>query len=570
MTNSECWWGDHPVNPQGANSGDCSQPCAGDPREICGNGNRMLMYRDTTWVIPTRPDLGNQVQEYLDLLIDLQQKIQAWYDLLQQALAQQNSAKARRQGVNADLLLQIANARAAILSLQSRLQQLTATITRHFKTGDNYRLLEEIELQDLAQVYPPVNDQVLAIATDAAIVANSGLNAVAILAQRAVVTFGKPRVIRNGIIITAATGVFKLGYDLLDSLLGGEEGSPTPSVSVPQSQPATQPPTTTPSPTSTRATSSSSSSTCTYTETPTPVIVVTKKGTTTFQFQELVQSLPVDKNSETMTDSYLPNWVYIGEMDRCAAEKLWDNPIVEAMTLNRPVAIFESNDVDPSTIDINAPVTKRSVVTKRDFNNNADSTSQRQPSANNSSEPSVLSERTLAADKQYVQQVGSGYGLRFLAGQSHQKANSGQFYDFEEYLYDDRSLKASTVFPPRIYIMDTAFLQTHQDIAGRVKSFIDVSDIPIGTIDSNHGTCMASIAAGSFAGVYKDADIVLVQARFTARDNAIALDKIIKAFGAVMYDVTSLGLGGRAVLSMSFGESFNFFPLKYSVPHLTH
>lgn len=436
------------MNPQPANSGDCSQACSGNPRQICGNGNRMMLYRDPTWVIPTRPDLGDQVKEYLELLAELQQLIQLWNDLIKRASTQQNGggggARMRRQD-NADLLTQIDNTRAGILRLQARWQQLTATITRHFKTGDNYRILEEIELQDLAQVYPPVEAQLAAIAADAAVVANSGLNVVATIAGRALTVIGRRRVIQGGIVVVTATGVFKIGFDLLDSLLGGDDNSsPHPS----QSLPPTMPPTSTPTPTKTSS-STSSSSTCTYTEGPTPVIVVTKKGTTRSQFQKLVDSLPLDKESETLTDSYLPNWCYIGQMDRCAAEKLWDNPVVEAMTLNRPIVMFGSKDVDPRTINPNAALRKRESVTKVDYN--TDSTLSQRREVNGSES---MAARALGANKRYVTQTVSGTHLRWISGQSRQRGNTGQFYAFEDYLYDDRSLNPPAVFPPRIYIVD--------------------------------------------------------------------------------------------------------------------
>jgi hypothetical protein len=515
----------------------------------------MLMYRDPTWVIPTRPDLGAQVQEYLELLAELQQLIQQWNDLIQQAIAQQGSggAKARRQ-VNAALLAEIATARNAILSLQARWRQLTATISRHFNTGDHYQVLQDIEMDDLAQMKPPIEEQLAAIASDAAVVANSGINVVADIAGRALTIIGKRRVVKGGATVVAATGIFWIGYELLDSLLGDDSG--TPSVSQPATQPITMPPTSTPEPTKTSS-STSSSSTCTYTETATPVIVVTKKGTTLSQFQELVNSLPLDKDSESLTNSALPHWSYIGKMDRCTAEKLWDNPIVEAMTLNRPIVIFEGNDVDPLTLDVDAPVAKRSTVTKVDYNTH--SVHQRRQS--DASE--TLSERTLSANKRYVTQADCGVHHRFLSAQSQQKANLGQFYDFEDYLYDDRSLNPPTVFPPRVYIVDTAFLSTHDDFSSRVRSKIAVTG-DFGSVESSHGTCMTSIAAGSWTGVAKDADIVLVQAKFNQGQAAIAVNSIIQAYSAIIEDVQALGLQGNAVVSQSFGTwlppNFPFSP----------
>ncbi|KAL2135249.1 hypothetical protein VTI74DRAFT_9234 [Chaetomium olivicolor] len=542
----ECFWGDEAINPQSANQGDCSQPCSGDGREICGNGNRMLLYKDTTWKIPTRPDLGAQVQEYLELLAELQQLVQQWNDLIQQAIAQQGNA--RRQTDGTDILVQIANARAAILRLQARWKQLTATLSRHFKTGNHYRILEEIEMQDLADLYPHVDAQLAAIATDAAVVANSGLNVVATIAGKAITTLGKPRVIKGGIIVVAATGIFELGFHLLDSLLGSGGGTSEPPVSQPPSLPPTMAPTSTPEPTKT-STATKTSSTCTYTEGPTPVIVVTKQGTTTGQFQALVKSLPVDLNSEQLTDSWLPNWAYIGKMDRCTAESLWSNPIVEAMTLDRPIVLFEGTGDDPTAINPDAPITKRSETTIV-YNNSA---------RNSRREQREVTGRTLGSTSRYRTQTGSGVHLKWLAAQSNQRSNHGQFYDFEDYLYDDRSLKAPQVFPPRIYIVDTAFLATHDDFASRVKMRVFVSGYNGPGVDNNHGTCMTSIAAGSWTGVYKDADIGLIEAKFNTGDKAVAVSATIKAFRAIIKDVTDLGLQGNAVVSMSFGAPAHYF-----------
>jgi hypothetical protein len=346
----------------------------------------------------------------------------------------------------------------------------------------------------------------------------------------------------------AATGIFKIGYDLLDSLLGGDDGT-SPVVSHSATQPATMPPTSTPEPTKT-STSTTSSSTCTYTETATPVIVVTKKGTTSLEFQALVDSLPLDKDSDTLTGSWLSNWAYMGSMDRCTAEKLWDNPIVEAMSLNRIAAIFDSNDVDPNTLDLNAPITKRSIVTTTSSDSDIARLNRRKATNGTDS----LSARTLAASKHYVTQPGGGEHLRWLSGQSRQRTNMGKFYDFEDYLYDDRAMNAPLVFPPRIYVVDTYFLSTHDDFSSRVMAKIAVNGA-FGDVENPHGTCMTSIAAGTWTGVYKKADIALVQAKFNQRDDAIALWNTIQAYSEIMRNVQELGLEGNAVISQSFGES---------------
>jgi hypothetical protein len=168
----------------------------------------MLLYKDTEWKIPTRPGLGAEVKEYLELLAELQQLIQEWNSLIEQAIAQQGIA--RRQAGGVDILVQIANARAAILRLQTRWAQVTATVARHFKTGDNYQILQDIEMQGLADVSSAVGTQLAAIASDAAIVGSSGLSVVRSISVKAFAILGRPRVVKGGIVIGIATGKYHL------------------------------------------------------------------------------------------------------------------------------------------------------------------------------------------------------------------------------------------------------------------------------------------------------------------------------------------------------------------------
>ncbi|EPS38626.1 hypothetical protein H072_7637 [Dactylellina haptotyla CBS 200.50] len=43
----ECYWGDVETNPQQSAQDNCNQACAGNPGEICGAGNRILLYRNS-------------------------------------------------------------------------------------------------------------------------------------------------------------------------------------------------------------------------------------------------------------------------------------------------------------------------------------------------------------------------------------------------------------------------------------------------------------------------------------------------------------------------------------------
>jgi hypothetical protein len=48
----------------GAPQGDCNQPCAGNPAEECGQGNRIQIYQDSTWFDPTVAELAIILQVY--------------------------------------------------------------------------------------------------------------------------------------------------------------------------------------------------------------------------------------------------------------------------------------------------------------------------------------------------------------------------------------------------------------------------------------------------------------------------------------------------------------------------
>ncbi|KAK2005862.1 WSC-domain-containing protein [Colletotrichum eremochloae] len=43
----ECFWGDVQVNPERSNQADCNTVCAGNPDQVCGGGNRILVYENS-------------------------------------------------------------------------------------------------------------------------------------------------------------------------------------------------------------------------------------------------------------------------------------------------------------------------------------------------------------------------------------------------------------------------------------------------------------------------------------------------------------------------------------------
>lgn len=43
---------------------DCNQPCIGNGAEVCGAGNRIEIYQDTTWTLPNQQQLVDALNKY--------------------------------------------------------------------------------------------------------------------------------------------------------------------------------------------------------------------------------------------------------------------------------------------------------------------------------------------------------------------------------------------------------------------------------------------------------------------------------------------------------------------------
>ncbi|KAK0122338.1 hypothetical protein ONS95_010579 [Cadophora gregata] len=71
----ECFWGDelqsiHPASPE-----QCDMPCSGDPSQLCGGGNRILVYQNNDWKILEKPDIATALEAYARKLWDLREAI---------------------------------------------------------------------------------------------------------------------------------------------------------------------------------------------------------------------------------------------------------------------------------------------------------------------------------------------------------------------------------------------------------------------------------------------------------------------------------------------------------------
>lgn len=100
--------------------------CAGDPTEICGGENRILIYEDTTWTNPTLDDLANALDDYNTKVVAFYDLVQLWQDQITEYDQQNPSTKRSVFEVAIDRLLErqvitldvIAQTRAQVLAIQ--------------------------------------------------------------------------------------------------------------------------------------------------------------------------------------------------------------------------------------------------------------------------------------------------------------------------------------------------------------------------------------------------------------------------------------------------------------------
>lgn len=80
---SQCFVGNSLHGAATAPQSDCSQACAGNPSETCGNGNRMQIYKDSTWFSPTTQQLIDELTKYNATLSSARSAVQKFHDDLQ-------------------------------------------------------------------------------------------------------------------------------------------------------------------------------------------------------------------------------------------------------------------------------------------------------------------------------------------------------------------------------------------------------------------------------------------------------------------------------------------------------
>ncbi|KAG4439039.1 hypothetical protein IFR05_005467 [Cadophora sp. M221] len=543
--NGECYWGDLLSYQTSKNIAECNDYCNGDLTEICGGENRILLYQDVAWVLLTDAEYAAALQEFQALLQQLQTAVAKWHqDLNAYYAAIKEAAPKRRkrasvsltqQGITLNLdreaILQIMKPKTIKLKLISldyylkikinQRQKNAEAAAKEFKDAETFinTVTEEIAKPNLpveiiGEGVIPTAAQVEAVST----VVTAGTEIAA--------TLGGAAVIVDGAVVAVATGIFAtLAAVLAHFLPAGPPGGG-----------GNDPPATT----TTKTTSSSS--TCSPTMSPTAMVILMTEDATAAQYKDLVLSIPDAPNHVEIFYELVNFRVLIADINDCDIKRLWDNPIVEAMSRDGPYILDDEAD---------API----AVTKR----KADNVPHKEFKHSVRDESNVtfgLSGRTLDESIEFRTQPNSPWHLKLVSGLSHQigAGLNGLFYDFPGYLFADRSVETAThVSEVNLYILDTGIRITHSDFAGRQVTALDATGTDA-TDKIGHGTHMCSVSAGNYAGVAKNANIVSVK-----KSNNVGV--ITRAIGMILDDVARHEFQGRAVINMSFGaELGDLFP----------
>lgn len=213
--------------------------------------------------------------------------------------------------------------------------------------------------------------------------------------------------------------------------------------------------------TTTTTTTSSSSTSCSPTMSPTAMVILTTEDTTDAQYKDLVLSLPDSTNNVEIIYEIVNFRVLVADVDDCDIKRLWDNPIVEAMSLEGPYILDdEADDLPVTTKRESLEVVRQEPkhITKDLSNGTAD----------------LLDRRVLNPLVDLNVQQNSPWHLKLLSGLSHQVGGTlaGLFYDFEDYLYADRSTaNNSPTSEVTVYVLDTGIRATH-DASTRILFII--------------------------------------------------------------------------------------------------
>ncbi|KAL5334298.1 hypothetical protein BJX70DRAFT_405543 [Aspergillus crustosus] len=547
---SECYVGNTIHSSDNDPKDDCDMVCSGNDNQLCGGRNRIQVYEDSSWKDPTLDELADTIRQYNASIAATRQVIDDYNEhlaMLQDTMDPSSSSRSKRaDSPYEEIELQILNDQSAAEKASSSLADARAEGERMLRLGRQLdtlnnnnpyvplEALEEFEAvatelaQQLTYVVDDLAYNVREIGSAISTGAQPVIDIITSLAtvETAIAKIGLPAV------VGVATGFFLAMTSLLALFVGTD-------------QPTSTTTTTTVTATTTTTTSSSTTS-CTATAVTTPVVIFTKEGTSLVEFKELISDFPNNEDSIQLTESWQPSFMYVGLIDLCNAEQLSINPVVESWAVD---ALLDVEGVEAE----DTPASKISTDTKKPRSPKAKSSSDDQAKQRNT-------ERNVPTDgSTFVQQSRSPGHLQWLSQVSRYTKLNGNYYSFDDLIYDDVG-DITGDYLPLIYVVDTGFQNDHPDFGSRVFAHLAVDDTGTTLIDqlpaeNAHGTCMTSLAGGSFSGMGKRARIVTVQLEVQTRGVTpqVRLSRALWLLMRVYNHALNNGGEANAVVTMSFG-----------------
>ncbi|KAL4877591.1 hypothetical protein BJY04DRAFT_230551 [Aspergillus karnatakaensis] len=540
---------------------ECDMACSGNDRETCGGGNRVQLYQDSTWKNPTYAELAAAVRQYSSSMEEALNVISDYKGHLQelQEAMQSSSAKAKRDAPYEDIELDFLGDQSAANAASTSLAGAKSNGDRYLRLGrqldtldENDPMVPEYAFDEWDAAVNDLQGQLIEVIRDlnanAVELANAIQNGIppAIDAARSIArvditinAIGLP--VRGA---ATATGLFLIMATL--ALLFDSNGNP--------SQPTTTfMPTTTTTMTTTSTSSSSTSTTCTSTATPTPVMLFTRRGTTLSEFEAFVATLPKDPDAIKLTNDWQPNFLYVGEMDQCTAESFDNNPLVESWNID---AELTTDDDEVSSTKKRSPVQYGDTANPSQKRTEPDLNSANEEYHNVSAYSHVLQERGVpTANSQFKLQQSSPGHLQWLSQISRYTNLIGSYFSFNDFLYNEPTGGDQ----PIVYVIDTGFQNTHVALADRLIDTLAVDKVGERIISqtpppTDHGTCMASLAAGQYSSAGKNSRLVTVQltVNLAGTDPALRASRVAFILGQIYLHAKSNNGVGNAVISMSW------------------
>ncbi|KAH9211685.1 hypothetical protein DL95DRAFT_510692 [Leptodontidium sp. 2 PMI_412] len=204
----------------------------------------------------------------------------------------------------------------------SRLAQLILLQNAEAAAEEFKTVQEVVESVGDEMAKPNLPDEIIAdgvIPTAAQVVA---VSEVVTAGTEIAATVGQASVVVSGVVTAVATGIFATLAAVLSHFLppgpGGGGDDPDP-------------------PTTTKTTSSSTTGSPTMS--PTSMVILMKENATAAQYKDLVLNVPDPASHVEISYEVVNFRVLIANVHDCDIKKLWENPIVEAMSLEGPLIL---------------------------------------------------------------------------------------------------------------------------------------------------------------------------------------------------------------------------------------